>query len=60
MNASLKLVMGNASESAQLFQKSQENLPQAVKDWQKRVNDDYSDDNAYYLDGTGTDQDIHE
>jgi len=35
-------------------------LPSVVQPWAEQFNDDYSDENSYFLKGIGTDQDTND
>ena len=59
LHSNFTLTQMDASESEkELVRQTVKSLPEIIQPWAKQFNDNYSEENAYFLTGVGTDQDV--
>ena len=60
LQTSLNFHAIDAIDSNEAANQNMFNLPKLMNDWARQINNDYSNENSYFLEGTGTDQEISE
>lgn len=55
MSAALTLTQSDASKNSEELKEASLKLPGMIRPWAKQFSDDYNEENAYFLDGIGTD-----